>query len=121
MPVVPSLWNQYQFATRFSRLTGSARPWPPMRFQGVEQRERLGDAHSQRAFGDPLQQVGRAGSELLRCRDVVCEQRSCEKERPLAVEHLWIDRRHRTAGLTAENHHAAWCEAIQAAVERVLP
>src|SRR4051812_27135176 len=118
MPVVLLLWNQYQFATRFSRLSGSVRLEQPMRFPCGGQGERPGDLHSQRAFGDPPQQVSRAGGELLRCRDVVCEQRSCEKERSLAIENLWIDWRHRPAGLAAENHHAAWREAVQAAVER---
>src|SRR5690348_9878676 len=85
---------------------------------GANQREFRADADLERAIPHPAEQFARATYELVAGGDVVVERRSGEVERSLAIQHLWIERRHWPTRLPEEGEQSTTAQAVQRSLER---
>src|SRR5690348_4509634 len=85
------------------------------------ERELGADPHPERTIADPPKQLVRSLDQLVSRRDIIVQRRPGEEKRSLFVEHLWIDRGHRTARLAEECEHPAPAKRVQRAFERRAP
>ena len=62
-----------------------------MRIRRAHERKLRPDLYLERTIPHPPKQFARSLHQLVPRRDVIIERRPSEKERPLAVEYLWIE------------------------------
>src|SRR5262245_40106926 len=87
--------------------------------RSLGQRPCLVDAYLQRAIKNPGEEVAAAPEQLVARGDVVSKRRSRQEERALRVEHLGVEWRHASTGLTEEHQVAARAQRVQALVKGV--
>ena len=81
------------------------------------QRKLAVNAHRQAPGGEPGEEVARAPCQFLGGGDVVPQGRPSEKERAFGAEGQRAKLRHGAAGVAEADQHAAWTQAVEAALK----
>src|SRR3989442_2067947 len=85
----------------------------PVRLRRLRERELALDAHRQFSALAPAQQLAGPREQLRARRDVVRQRGPGEEQRALLAQHLRVERSHRSARLTVQDHHAPGREATE--------
>src|SRR6266513_2853703 len=93
----------------------------PVRLRRLRERELALDAHRQFSALAPAQQLAGPREPLRARRDVVRQRGPGEEQRALLAQHLRVERSHRSARLTVQDHHAPGREATETLLEGGLP
>src|SRR2546429_410496 len=93
----------------------------PVRLRRLRERELALDAHRQFSALDPAQHLACPPEQLGARRGIVRQRGPGEEQRALLAQHLRVERSHRSARLTVQDHHAPGREATETLLEGGLP